>query len=625
MHVTPAAQERAASALANNLTSMSATDFLKAVLGTDGAQALEKAADRVPLLESVLVPRTIVAWLGSAVRVQYEGEIPGIANSYFAVRKSESDHLSGIVMVGDEAHSFENESLLYVAAAVGVAIGVNGQKLDPALRGQDLSKLGKSIDLLVRGRFASLLLAEGEGLEKGAMQRLAPFHPKNLSSEHLRGITAWQHSGSTRDESHVREQVPAMTAQLRMRALHRLHRYTRSRRNPQTGEREYLLHRGASAEEKGGVVGNGTATTTATSSWTPSFGVAGRFTHKYAGKEGEPFRMEDPNHMPISAWIPESKIHHMPKFAGSLWGGPGKNHLAHENEVIVQPHSFQLASEQDLAPIRHAFQNTTRAQYGLPALRTPMVAKAISDIAPGNVMLEANGNKTFDYSHVLAPEHRAVGYNLLMHQSRYGGLTAELHHNGQAVGATRGDTDGEGGLHIDTADIYHDAHIGKGLGTAMYEAMMAHGKHHLGATHVSGDIHSTMASAVHQRLSAKHGMEYKPAPTPAPHLAAPTPGPHDARFGPYQYAIKQELNPSKPKPRALKKELLVTKSESERKCTECGGRQFTGSVFVGCLCFRGLAKSVKTSVTETGDYSVKFVGGDWDEDSIHALVSILKE
>ena len=48
---------------------------------------------------------------------------------------------------------------------------------------------------------------------------------------------------------------------------------------------------------------------------------------------------------------------------------------------------------------------------------------------------------------------------------------------------------------------------GRGLGLAMYEAVMAHAKNALGATHVAGGIHSTMASAAHERLARKHGME----------------------------------------------------------------------------------------------------------------------
>jgi GNAT superfamily N-acetyltransferase len=403
---------------------MSATDFLKAVLGVDGAQALEKAADRVPVLDSVLVPRTIVAWLGSAVRVQYEGEIPGVSNSYFAVQKSERDLLSGAVTVGDSVHSFEDESLLYVAAALGVALGVDGQKLDPSLRGQDLSRLGKSIDLLVRGRFAARLLAEGEPVEK-----------------------------------------------------------------------------------------------------------------------------------------------------------------------------------------------------------------AIGDIAPGKQTRSVAGAfGSYDYNHVLQPAHHQGGFQMQVEHyaeendgSQH--FRASLHHPSHQIqaGSVKATFNPHTkGVSVENADL-HESHQGKGLGSAMYEAVLAHAKHHFGATHVVGSVHSSMASAVHNRLSQKHGLSYQATPTPYPQLASPTPGPNDARHDPYQYALKEELDPTKPKPKALKKELLVTKSESERKCTECGGQQFARERFVGCLCFRGLAKGVKTVVTQSGDYHIKLVGGEWDEDSVHALVSILKE
>jgi hypothetical protein len=172
-----------------------------------------------------------------------------------------------------------------------------------------------------------------------------------------------------------------------------------------------------------------------------------------------------------------------------------------------------------------------------------------------------------------------------------------------------------------------------------------------------------MASGLHQKLSAKHGMDYKPVPTPFPRLASPEPGPYDNRMGPYQYAIKQEVSetakaeapgpahaatpqkdqeaPAGPAMQSVKgppaapkkpvqmpgmakpaKAVKVSKSQSEHKCGLCGLAQFKGGAFRGCICFRDLAKSAK--VTPDGDgYTLEFKGQDWDEDAIQTLLEAL--
>lgn len=139
---------------------MIATKFLQSVLGDDGAQALSKAADRVPVLGSVLVPRTIVSWLSTAIRINYEGEIPGLDNSYMALQKSRGEGYTGALTIGDAVHQFEDADILHVAAAVGIALGLDDVAVNTQLKPQDLTKLGKSIDLLVKARVVAQAVAE---------------------------------------------------------------------------------------------------------------------------------------------------------------------------------------------------------------------------------------------------------------------------------------------------------------------------------------------------------------------------------------------------------------------------------------------------------------------------------
>lgn len=131
-----------------------ATEFLKHVLGEDGQKAFEKANARLPTIEAALAPRTIISWLGTSIRMKYEGEIPGLENSYIAIQKSE-EGFSGALTVGEHVHQFENEDLLHVAAAVAISLGLGDLQIDPAVKSTDISKLGKSIDMLVKARLVT--------------------------------------------------------------------------------------------------------------------------------------------------------------------------------------------------------------------------------------------------------------------------------------------------------------------------------------------------------------------------------------------------------------------------------------------------------------------------------------
>lgn len=124
--------------------------FLQAVLGSLGANALMKAGDRVPELEPVFVPRTIVSWISSIPEDEFEGPIPGNRNSYCHFVKSE-DRYSGSVAIGDEVYSFENASMLHLGACVAVAIGADSQAI--SIEDVDVEKLGKNIDALVKARY----------------------------------------------------------------------------------------------------------------------------------------------------------------------------------------------------------------------------------------------------------------------------------------------------------------------------------------------------------------------------------------------------------------------------------------------------------------------------------------
>lgn len=291
------------------------------------------------------------------------------------------------------------------------------------------------------------------------------------------------------------------------------------------------------------------------------------------------------------------------------------------------------------------------------------LTKAISGI-PKGVMTDAGipgsggSGETHDYTHVLTPQHKQAGYQIKV--VNYGKaqdgstkLSAELRHKGKEVGVLESYHHPQAGVLEPEVAMMEDAHKGKGLGQSMYEALFAHGYHN-GVKQIEGGIHSTDASRVHSKLAGKHGMEYLARPStnpadPKSPLAAGA-GPRgtafDRAFKPYKYTLKQELPMDKtdlpgkthaptkqqgpigpdaprkqgklPKPPTFKApSLKIGKTESSKVCDVCEGSQFSNNKFTGCICFRDLAKSIKTTAYSDG-YALDFKT-DFDKEAYMVL------
>jgi hypothetical protein len=138
--------------------------FLVAVLGADGADAIQRAVQKSEELARVLVPRTLLSWSALVGAYGYEGPLPGVERTYLSFSKSESGSYSGALTVGDDTIPFEDASVYRLAAHMAVVLQLDDGIPAQELRAMDLTKLGKSIDLLVRTRVAS-----------EALQKAAPF------------------------------------------------------------------------------------------------------------------------------------------------------------------------------------------------------------------------------------------------------------------------------------------------------------------------------------------------------------------------------------------------------------------------------------------------------------------
>lgn len=220
----------------------------------------------------------------------------------------------------------------------------------------------------------------------------------------------------------------------------------------------------------------------------------------------------------------------------------------------------------DIADNLHSPRNVTLQALGLQTLRGEEeildkgeAAEAFDDLAKMALAALKPGVKMpsgrWDYSHLLPEQHRK-DIRIAVHETPtededgrpHTALSAILIHRHRGnIGSVRGDmansaAGGKRSVQLNIATIIPDMR-GKGLGPAVYEAFLAHAMSK-GATHVGGDAHSSNASSVHQKIAAKHGMQYEPQPNEDPFSPpdkSATDGAWDFKYGPYQYALKCEL------------------------------------------------------------------------------------
>lgn len=134
--------------------------FLEGVLG-QGATALQKAVAKAPVLENLLLPRTIISWLNIATQIGYDGAIPGIPDSQIHLQKSEEDNWSGSIEIAGHEYEFVDADICRVGAHIAVAVGADDDKINPQAKTVDIVKLGKTIDLLVKSRAVKVALEKG--------------------------------------------------------------------------------------------------------------------------------------------------------------------------------------------------------------------------------------------------------------------------------------------------------------------------------------------------------------------------------------------------------------------------------------------------------------------------------
>jgi 8-oxo-dGTP pyrophosphatase MutT (NUDIX family) len=179
-------------------------------------------------------------------------------------------------------------------------------------------------------------------LQKGAAQRLFPFNPREDVNYDENEVTQKWTEGRG---NQYRDQIGENHPNARSRALLKLHARTQVRKNPKSGEKEFLLHRGMNSMEHDSILSAGG--TSDKTSWTPDLKIAQSFADDYsdtdpemiADYEKEYGKKLSPNFPKVvSAWIPEKQIHNFPVYNLRNASDVATN----EQEIIVHPHSLNF-------------------------------------------------------------------------------------------------------------------------------------------------------------------------------------------------------------------------------------------------------------------------------------------
>lgn len=126
--------------------------LLKELVGEEGVNALYKAANSNPDILGVFIPRAILAWVDALSRVEYEGNFPGTKNGYVEINKSENGY-TGKINIDNFSYLFKDEGVSHIAASVLVGLNLDISDSLCAANNVILSKLGKSLDSLVKMQF----------------------------------------------------------------------------------------------------------------------------------------------------------------------------------------------------------------------------------------------------------------------------------------------------------------------------------------------------------------------------------------------------------------------------------------------------------------------------------------
>lgn len=165
-------------------------------------------------------------------------------------------------------------------------------------------------------------MKKSEKLDKGSWQSKHPVKQSKVDSKAAQDWIA--------NFADTRANIPRSEGGIRTRSLARLAAAASVRKNPKTGEHEFLLHRGHGPKDPVML-----KRSTQRVGWTPSLDVAQAFGEYGPHRHG--------TGIVTSAWIPASKVVSVLKHI--VQPNDLRERLRREHEVIVEPHDYQVHSQ----------------------------------------------------------------------------------------------------------------------------------------------------------------------------------------------------------------------------------------------------------------------------------------
>lgn len=534
--------------------------FLRAVLGTAGAKALIKATDQAIELEAAIFPRTITAWLEALAPFGFEGVVPGTTNGFTLV-KSEAGY-QGQITLNNALHQFSGATLFYVAGCVAAALSLEPETLNPLTKSENLIRLGRSIDLLVKH---AVVKAERDRLEKTS------WNVKNRRRYQFDPVTNQPETNSNgpiplrQDQVNKRREQYAQSVGLKPK-------FVPNSSFPNSGETNRLPYSGRFDLEH--ELGHALMT--------PDDNLLGQYQEWLSqdkfNVEPEDQDLSDPED-PDNEFEDERRQDAQDTFDE---GGHHEN-VANAIEPYIErrsgvdPHMFQSKfrtipkeadEQQDSGALDSRSGNVKTDPSPSPKGGThkPFFNQDIRDEAKGHIQGFDQGKKFGPKGQVIQPKGVDVKIN---QRAQAKTLKAELKPNRVRLPSVK-----------KAADKPNKR------------------------TDLSGPAAAPIAPT--QPLQALPEQNRNQTQDVAG--AAGTSNKTSVKL------------PSVKKPTAS-----ITKAESLNKCPTCGLGQFTKGQFTGCMCFSGLSKNgVNVSINSTGGYLLRFEK-EWDVDSITTLLETLKK
>jgi hypothetical protein len=113
-------------------------------------------------------------------------------------------------------------------------------------------------------------------------------------------------------------------------------------------------------------------------------------------------------------------------------------------------------------------------------------------------------------------------------------------------------------------------------------------------------------------------------PPPPPSSPRSTPSTPTAKVPDYAKSENWEEIEGQLSTKPQRDSWTLSKGEMQSRCPDCGGLEFIGEKFAGCICMGDMRNSkLRVVKNEKGDYELKF-GKGWDKENIELLLEILR-